>query len=40
MNRDDVSFLFDYHYWATARVLDQADRVSPEQFSRHRPAAW
>jgi len=38
MNRDDIGFLFDYHYWATAHVLDQADRVSPEQFVAPSPA--
>lgn len=38
MNRDEVGFLFDYHYWATARVLDQVDRVSPEQLIAPSPA--
>ncbi len=32
MNAADVGDLFDYNYWANARVLDAAARVSAEQF--------
>jgi uncharacterized damage-inducible protein DinB len=33
MNRSDILTLFDYNYWANARVLRASARVSPEQFT-------
>jgi uncharacterized damage-inducible protein DinB len=33
MDRDDIRTLYDYNYWANARVLDAATLVSREQFS-------
>jgi len=33
MNKDDILTLYDYNYWANARVLNAAARVTPEQFS-------
>ena len=33
MNTSEIIFLFDYNYWATARVLSAASRVSAEQFT-------
>ena len=33
MKMTDVMTLLDYNYWATARVLDAAAHVSPEQFA-------
>jgi uncharacterized damage-inducible protein DinB len=32
MNKDDILTLYDYNYWANARVLNAAARVTPEQF--------
>src|SRR5919199_4815883 len=32
MKMADVMTLFDYHYWATARLLKATMNVSPEQF--------
>jgi uncharacterized damage-inducible protein DinB len=34
MTLDDLKTLLDFHYWALGRVLDAADRLSPEQFTR------
>jgi uncharacterized damage-inducible protein DinB len=33
MNRDGVRTLYDYNYWANARVLAAASRVNPEQLT-------
>lgn len=33
MNRADILFLFDYNYWANARVLNAASQLTPDQFS-------
>lgn len=33
MNRTDVDSLFDYMYWATDRLLDAAERLTPEAFT-------
>ena len=32
MNKDDILTLYDYNYWANARVLSATANVSPEQF--------
>ena len=32
MNMRDVKTLFDYNYWATARVLQAAEHIDPDQF--------
>jgi uncharacterized damage-inducible protein DinB len=32
MNKNDILILYDYNYWANARVLDACARVTPEQF--------
>jgi len=32
MNKNDILTLYDYNYWANARVLKAAANVSPEQF--------
>ncbi len=34
MQRTDLRLLFSYHYWATKRILEAAERISPEQFTR------
>jgi uncharacterized damage-inducible protein DinB len=31
MTRDDIRVLYDYNYWANARVLSAAARVTPDQ---------
>ncbi len=33
MTRDDLRILYDYNYWANARVLTAAARVSPAQLA-------
>jgi len=33
MNRSDLQFLFDYNYWANARVMNAAVQLTPDQFS-------
>jgi uncharacterized damage-inducible protein DinB len=37
MNKQDMVVLYEYNYWANARILDAASRIPPEQFSA--PAA-
>jgi len=37
MNKLDITLVYDYNYWANARVLDAAARLQPEQLSA--PAA-
>jgi len=32
MNHADILFLFDYNYWANARVLSAASKLTPDQF--------
>jgi len=34
MNLQDLRTLLDYHYWARDRVLEAAEALSPEQFTR------
>ncbi len=33
MNADELRLLFDYNYWATARLMRVAQEVLPEQFT-------
>ena len=33
MNKSDILTLFDYNYWANARVLNAAARITPDQFT-------
>jgi uncharacterized damage-inducible protein DinB len=37
MTRDDILFLFGYHYWASAHILDRLDCVGPDQFDAPAP---
>ena len=32
VNKNEILILYDYNYWANARVLSAAARVTPEQF--------
>jgi uncharacterized damage-inducible protein DinB len=32
VNKDEITLLYDYNYWANARVLQAATKVSREQF--------
>ena len=32
MNKNDILTLYDYNYWANARVLKAAANVTPDQF--------
>jgi uncharacterized damage-inducible protein DinB len=34
MNLNDLRTLLDYHYWARDRVLEAAERLTPEQYTR------
>lgn len=44
MKRDHITMLYDYNYWANARVLRAATRVTRAEprgrAYRARPAAW
>jgi uncharacterized damage-inducible protein DinB len=33
MNKSDILTLYDYNYWATARVLNAAAQLTPDQFT-------
>jgi uncharacterized damage-inducible protein DinB len=33
MNKSDILTLYDYNYWATARVLQAAANLTPDQFT-------
>jgi uncharacterized damage-inducible protein DinB len=33
MNKNDMLTLFDYNYWANARVLNAAAKLTPDQFT-------
>lgn len=33
MNRDDITLLFDYNYWANGRILDAAEGLTEEQYT-------
>ncbi len=33
MNKNDILTLYDYNYWATARVLKAAAQLTPDQFT-------
>ena len=33
MNKNDIITLYDYNYWATARVLQAAANLTPDQFT-------
>jgi uncharacterized damage-inducible protein DinB len=33
MNRNDILTLYDYNYWANARVLNAAAKLTPDQFT-------
>jgi uncharacterized damage-inducible protein DinB len=35
MNLNELQTLLEYHYWARDRLLDAAERLSPEQFTRN-----
>src|SRR5205085_10160354 len=34
MQQQDLRPLLDFHYWARTRVLDAADQLNPEQWTR------
>ena len=34
MTRDDLQILLEYHYWARDRILDAAEKLPPEQFTK------
>jgi len=40
MNADDLRTLFDYNYWATARIMRVAQEVTPEQFLAHNTSSY
>jgi uncharacterized damage-inducible protein DinB len=37
MRVDDMRLQFDFYYWATGKILEQAEQLSPEQFSSAPP---
>jgi uncharacterized damage-inducible protein DinB len=32
MNKQDIALLYEYNYWANARIMQAAARVNPQQF--------
>ena len=40
MNRDDIDLLFRYNDWANDRILDTADKVTPEQLAAENDFGW
>ena len=34
MNQQELQTLLDYHYWARDRMLDAAEKLTPDQFGR------
>jgi len=36
MTASDIRLLLDYHYWARNRILDAAEKLTPEDFLRDR----
>jgi uncharacterized damage-inducible protein DinB len=40
MNADDLRTLFDYNYWATARIMRVAQEVTPEEFVAHNTSSY
>lgn len=39
MRVNDLITLYDYYYWATKKILEQAEQVTPEQWSGPPPIA-
>jgi uncharacterized damage-inducible protein DinB len=40
MNANDLRTLFDYNYWATARIMRVAQEVTFEQFTAHNTSSY
>ena len=40
MDKTDIQLLIDYNYWATARILRSAARLSPDQFLAPYPVSF
>jgi len=40
MHKSDLQLLYDYHYWANARLLNTAAALSPAQFSAPAQHGW
>ncbi|MCY3782074.1 MAG: DinB family protein [Chloroflexi bacterium] len=40
MNRNDIDLLFQYNDWANERILDSAEKASPEQLSAANEFGW
>ena len=40
MNRDDINLLFRYNDWANERILDTAEKVSPEELAAENDFGW
>ena len=40
MKKDEFQFLMDYNYWANARILQAAARISPEQYTAPFPVSF
>lgn len=37
MNVQDIREIIDYNYWANQKILNMAEKVTPEQFAAPRP---
>ena len=40
MNRDEIKLLFQYNDWANDRILDTAEKLSPEQLAAENEFGW
>ena len=40
MNTADIELLIDYNYWANTRILDQAAKLTDEQFTQPQPPGF
>lgn len=40
MNRDEIKLLFQYNDWANDRILDTAQKLSPEQLAAENEYGW
>ena len=40
MNKGNIELLFQYNNWANERILDTAEKVSPEQLSAQNDFGW
>jgi uncharacterized damage-inducible protein DinB len=40
MNQNEIALLYDYNYWANRRLLQAAEKISPDQLAQGLPMSW